>query len=594
MVPQQRELSDAATPQTISRSVGNATRARSRGRVSDRSARRTGLAIPYQAVLERAPDATVITDQEGYITFVNQQTELLFGYTRAQLLGEPVEQLIPARFQAAHRQQRTAYSVTPHTRPMGTELKLWVRRSDGEEFPVEVSLSPLESSGAFFVIATIRDISERQRLETARTNAEAASVELRRLQAITDAALTHPELEELVPELLDRIGATLAVDNVAILLASDDGQMLTLFAAKGPESEVGSQVLVPVGQGVAGSIAATRSPLVIDDLATVKVVNPWLQREVRSLVGVPLIADDQLIGVLHADSASLRRFTADDVRLLRLVGERIAYALAHARLRATEQKARLREEAALEVNQHMEQFLATASHDLRNPVAAALGSIQMAQRRARNLVATPRADAEAIYSGLLGDLERAHHALHRLHRLVGRLFDLTQVQLGQMELKLAPENLSDLVRAAVEAQRAVSPERTIHLQVSEDRPVPVFVDADRIDQVLTNYLANAVKYSPAYKPITVRLEVEGVVASRQARVSVQDHGSGVPAAEQVAIWELYHRVVGVTAEGEQSGSLGLGLYLCKNLVERHGGQVGVNSVPKRGATFWFMLPLTSL
>jgi PAS domain S-box-containing protein len=754
MVLQQHEPSDAAPPQTIIEPAGNVIRAGSRGRVSDRAARRSGLAIPYRAVLEHAPYATVITDQEGYITFVNQQTELLFGYTRAELLGEPVEQLIPARFQIVHRQRRAAYNIAPHARPLGTELKLWGRRASGEEFPVEVSLNSLEASGAPLIIATIRDISERLRLETSQANAEATSEELRRLQAITDAALAHPELEGLVPELLDRIGTTLAVNNVAILLASDDGQMLTLFAAKGPEAEVGDQVLVPVGQGVAGSIAATRSPLIVDDLAAVRVVNPWLQREVRSLVGVPLIAHDQLIGVLHADSTTRRRFTSDDVRLLQLVGERIAYAIANARLRATEQKAhleveaarirvdwlgaqldhifegiadgvviydadgtivrtnaaarhilgldaappqyggmtaderaslfavydeenhplrnekwplirvlsgkiqsgidardvrmrtldgrevevntsaaplydaagrlvgavtilrnqteerrlarereaallreqeaRLREEAALDVNQRMEQFLATASHDLRNPVTAALGSVQMAQRRARNLAAAPGADAKVIHNGLFDDLERANHALHRLNRLVGRLFDLTQVQLGQMELKLAPENLSDLVRAAVEAQRAVNPERTIHLQVPEDRPVPVFVDADRIDQVLTNYLANAVKYSPAYRPITVHLEVEEVEAGRQARVSVEDHGPGVPAAEQAAIWELHHRVAGVIAESEQTGSLGLGLYLCKNLVERHEGQVGINSVPKRGATFWFTLPLTSL
>ena len=427
MVLQQREPSDTAPPETVTDPLDSVIKAGPRRRAADRSARRFGVAIPYRAILDHALDATVITDQEGYIIFVNQKTELLFDYTRAKLLGEPIEQLIPARFQVAHRRHRAAYSVAPLARPMGIGLKLWGRRSNGEEFPVEVSLRPLKASGALLIIATIRDISERQRLETAQAN--------------------------------------------------------------------------------------------------------------------------------------------------------------------TEQEARLREEAALEVNQRMEQFLATASHDLRNPVTAALGSVQMAQRRARNLATTPSADAEAAHSGVLGDLERANHALHRLNRLVGRLFDLTQVQLGQMELKLASENLSDLVRAAVEAQRAVSPERAIHLRVPVDGSVPVFVDADRIDQVLTNYLANAAKYSPIYKPITARLEVE---AGRQARVSVQDHGPGVPAAEQVAIWEIHHRVAGVIAESEQPGSLGLGLYLCKNLIERHGGQVGISSAPKRGATFWFTLPLTSL
>jgi len=189
----------------------------------------------------------------------------------------------------------------------------------------------------------------------------------------------------------------------------------------------------------------------------------------------------------------------------------------------------------------------------------------------------------------LSDLERANQALHRLDRLIGRLFNLTQVQLGQMELMLGPQNLTDLVRAAVEAQRTASPEHTIHLQVPADRRMLVLADADRLDQVLTNYLTNAVKYAPANQPITVRLEVE---AGRHARVSVQDHGPGVPPEEQGTIWELHHRVAGVTTQSGRTGSLGLGLYLCKTLVERHGGRVGMdNSAYGQGATFWFTLPL---
>jgi PAS domain S-box-containing protein len=286
----------------------------------------------FRGLVELAPDATVVTDRDGQIVLVNRQTELLFGYTREELLGQPVEQLLPGRFHAVHREHRASYLTAPHQRPMGADLPLCGRHRDGHEFAVEVSLSPLQEVGELLLIASIRDISARQRLEAAHAAAEAAGEELRQLQAITDIALIHPTLEALLPALLDRIRSVLAVDNVAILLVSEDGQALTLHAVQGPEASLEGQVRVPIGRGVAGRIAATRQPLIIDDLATVEVVNPLLQEQFRSLVGVPLVVEDRLIGVLHADSTTPRQFTEKDARLLQLVAERIAYAIDRARL----------------------------------------------------------------------------------------------------------------------------------------------------------------------------------------------------------------------------------------------------------------------
>jgi PAS domain S-box-containing protein len=289
----------------------------------------------FRGMVELAPDATVVVDRQWRIVLVNRQTELLFGYAREDLLGQPVEILIPERFHVAHRQHRADYLAAPRIRKMGADFQLAGRRRDGSEFPIEMGLSPLERAGELLVIASIRDVSEFQRLTAARLAAEAASEELRQLQSITDIALVHPTLDALLPALLDRIRTVMAVDNVAILLASEegaDGQELVLRAARGPEASVGDQVRVPIGRGVAGRIAATRDPLIIDDLATVEVVPPYLRERFSSLVGVPLVTDGRLIGVLHAASASPRHFTEDDVRLLQLVAERIAYALDHARL----------------------------------------------------------------------------------------------------------------------------------------------------------------------------------------------------------------------------------------------------------------------
>lgn len=154
-----------------------------------------------------------------------------------------------------------------------------------------------------------------------------------------------------------------------------------------------------------------------------------------------------------------------------------------------------------------------------------------------------------------------------------------------------------------------APGRAMRLHLLEGgQSAPVEVDADRIGQVLANYLTNALKYSPPERPVDVSVAVEvtpgregrsGGERERWARVAVRDRGPGLPAAERGRVWELFHRASGIEvqdradggSQGVAGGSLGLGLYISKAIVEAHGGQVGVESAPGRGSTFWFTLPL---
>src|SRR5689334_5944380 len=119
----------------------------------------------YQLLLDTAPDAMVITNARGHIDFVNLQTEKLFGYSRSELIGQPIEVLIPDRFRASHIGHRSKFVNSPTVRPMGTGLQLYGRRKDGTEIAIEVSLSPLATPEGTIVSAAIRDITERRRLE---------------------------------------------------------------------------------------------------------------------------------------------------------------------------------------------------------------------------------------------------------------------------------------------------------------------------------------------------------------------------------------------------------------------------------------------
>jgi signal transduction histidine kinase len=152
---------------------------------------------------------------------------------------------------------------------------------------------------------------------------------------------------------------------------------------------------------------------------------------------------------------------------------------------------------------------------------------------------------------------------------------------------LEPCDLVAIVRRAVEDQSLLVPVRSIRLHVPSKATAPVVADADRIGQVITNYLTNAIKYSPADRPVEVFLAIERQIA----RVSVQDEGPGLSAEEQQAIWERFYQVKRIKAQGESGAGLGLGLHICQTIIEQHQGQVGVQSSPGEGSTFWFTLPL---
>lgn len=169
------------------------------------------------------------------------------------------------------------------------------------------------------------------------------------LRRVTEAALAHLELETLLRELLVRVDEILGADTAAILLLDAETNELAARAARGLEEEVERGFRVPVGKGFAGRVAATRAPVVIAEMAPGDAVNPLLyEKKIRSLLGVPLIVEGALIGVLHVGSLTPRPFTGEDVTILQVVADRVALAIAHATAFESERRARAEAERALE------------------------------------------------------------------------------------------------------------------------------------------------------------------------------------------------------------------------------------------------------
>ena len=326
----------------------------------------------FAALLESAPDAIVIVDQNGRIVLANSQTEHLFGYTREELLGQPVEMLLPERFREAHRAHRAAYTNAPRTRPMGIGLELFGRRRDGSEFPTEISLSPVETPQGMLVTSIIRDVTDRKVAEAerarlllseqaARAEAERTAERFRRLQAVTDTALAHLSLDALLEASLDRVREALEVETVAILLLDPERGVLRPSATRGLDPDSLGEVEVPLGSGFAGRVAAARRTLIFDNPADVGRMHPDLRAQgVQALLGAPMFVEGDVVGVVQVGTTRPREFTDDDAELLQRVADRLALAIGRARAYEAERAAR----AATEAAEQRAAFLARASQIL--------------------------------------------------------------------------------------------------------------------------------------------------------------------------------------------------------------------------------------
>ncbi len=298
--------------------------------------------------------------------------------------------------------------------------------------------------------------------------------------------------------------------------------------------------------------------------------------------------------------------------LLAIVRQAITF-VENTRLQREREEAHATARAMRELVQRKDAFLSIISHELKTPLASLRGYLELLTRLLTRRFASrqPQVEAAGEGSGASADegdaalvraqiaLAEANESVRRLSRLVDDLLDDAQIRDGRFALYLEPCDLGTIVRTAVEAQQALTPERTLRLVMLTTSTVLVNADALRIGQVVTNYLTNALKYSKEDQAVEVRLEVEdareGGKASpgTVARVSVRDEGIGVPLAAQGSIWERFQQLDGNEVQSGSGIGLGIGLSISKRIIDGHHGQVGIESTPGEGATFWFTLPCIS-
>ncbi len=261
------------------------------------------------------------------------------------------------------------------------------------------------------------------------------------------------------------------------------------------------------------------------------------------------------------------------------------------RKQAQEERERLlREwaEAEQEARRRLDTFLAVVTHELKTPLTVVIGMLDMLTillEQQRDQAYETRSATFTIKRDPLTLLNRAQQQTALLARLINDLVDASRVQSDKLELRMQNCDLVNIVREKVEEQHDLAPMRTLHLDTLTVESTPVYADAERIGQVVTNYLSNALKYSSAEQPVDVWLQRDG----QHVSVYVRDRGVGIAPEAREKIWERFYRIPGTQARTRAGVGLGLGLHISRTIIERHGGHVGVESKPGEGSTFWFTL-----
>ncbi|TMG54021.1 MAG: response regulator [Chloroflexi bacterium] len=242
-----------------------------------------------------------------------------------------------------------------------------------------------------------------------------------------------------------------------------------------------------------------------------------------------------------------------------------------------------RYEQLQELDRTKSQFLSMASHELKTPITAMSGFLQVALRRMRRMSEDRDSAASEEIRSVLEQLEIVYRQTGKLARLIDELLDVSRIQTGRIEFHYADVDIGELANEVATRMQLTT---TAHeIAVTRDSTPTIVADRDHLEQVLNNLVTNAIKYSPRGGPITIEVRSD----ERGVRVAVKDKGIGIPKKELDAIFGLFYRSPDRAAR--DAAGMGLGLYISREIVSRHGGEIWAESVPAEGSTFFVTLPL---
>jgi len=384
------------------------------------------------------------------------------------------------------------------------------------------------------------------------------------------------EMDKVLETIVSSLKEVLGCRGVSIALLDPETEVLEIRAAAGLQERWKREARLKVGEGVMGQVASTATPMYVADTYACEGFI-FFDKAVRSLMVVPLLVKDRVIGTLSVDHAIPNAFTEDDERLLTIAAAQAAIAIENARLvqglrERAEALAKAYEELK-ELDRMKDELIQNVSHELRTPLTFVKGYVEL-------LLA---GDMGPLNEEQMKSLRIVANKTNTVTRLVGDIVLLQQIE--QEQLDLVPVSLVSIARRAIAGSQATAVRQgvQIELEAPPDLP-PALGDEGRLEQVFDNLLGNAIKFSPGGGEVRVMLEeTEDAIL-----VQVSDQGIGIPADKLDRIFDRFYQVDGSSTR--RFGGTGLGLAIVKRIVEAHGGRVWVTSQEGKGSTFYFTIP----
>ena len=520
-------------------------------------------------IVENSDDAIISQDLSGRIVSWNSAAERLYGYSRAEAIGQPIELIIPA-----DRRHEEAAGVAAVKRGGRVPPFDTVRRhKNGTLLPVALTISPIRNADGQVIGAskTARDISERKRIQ-ARD---------RFLVDLDDAVRPLSDPEEITYTAAKALGTHLGVNRCAYATVEDDQDTFTLTGNynDGVQSIVGRYTFRQFGAECLRLMRAGQ-PYVVSDSATDPRLDDrdrpsYRQTAITGVICVPVMKQGRFVAAMAVHTKAAREWQPAEVALVQRVANRCWESIERAKitqsLRASE--ARLRD-----ADRRKDEFLAMLAHELRNPLAPIRTGLQLIRLAGD----TPHA-VEQVRSMM--ERQLAH-----IVRLVDDLLDVSRITSGRIHLQRERVSLRQLIEGAIEVNRAAIEKSGVRLDVDlSEADGQLFVDSTRIVQVIANVLNNAVKFSGAGSRVSIAASLDTSQQPADAIVKIVDDGAGIEPAMLPRIFELF--VQGDHDTSRHHGGLGIGLALARTLTEMHGGTIDAQSDGVgHGSSFTIRIP----
>ncbi|HYC62707.1 MAG TPA: ATP-binding protein [Thermoanaerobaculia bacterium] len=533
-----------------------------------------------EAMIAGMSDGVLLVDGDGRTVFINPAGQRLLGTSD---IGVPITK----QAETYRLRREDGRLLDPQELPAAQALStgravhdvtILIARED--TVAVSMSATPLHEDGQTSgVVVTFRDITERRALE------EQMQIQAERAQILADAGAffsSNIDPNWVTQAIAERVAEVLG-DWSAVILRNADARELSVasiyhrdMASLGLAwSYIYRQPLI-VGEGIIGQVVSTGYPSLTTNVRAVSdLKNPGTYHpspvKLASLLILPLRTRREVIGALIiAANDPDRAMTDDKLPLAEVLAERASLAIENARLYTEQVEARHKLE---DLSRLKDEFLSIASHELRTPVTSIKGYTQLAKM----LIKEGDLNTSEEY------LDIALDQIDRMSRLILELLDVSRIETGRLEIRREPIAWAHFVRDVVHRHHTAVSDRRFHVSVPDEGKI-VTGDRDRLEQVLGNLLENAVKYSPDGSDVTVTVDDRG----DSFVTAVCDRGIGIPVDELAQVFERFHR--GRHVSSTNYGGLGLGLYITKQIIERHGGTIWVDSKEGQGTTFFFSLP----